>query len=300
MIVEALSKEPMDTQVLDSLEIVFLHLAMPKLISYKLHHLVPKLANYLLTRSDLNEHTCSTVFNGYAMSNRVDLALSTWEQLAARGVDIGAFGSSALMKALAKQRDIPKALQRLETEPANLPDSFTYTALMRAILVSGRVELTQQVFENMLEDSVGALQAALAVFRQELRGRGLMPDAYTCTALLTACARFASQLSWEESRRLATSNTYISMMCFLLEQEQSSACKQLYAAMQAEGIQPDAQGWEKLLQAGQESGMAEFLQQLRAAQEYRAMAAQWGTRQPSGAQQAGQAGVVRQSAGRGG
>jgi pentatricopeptide repeat protein len=71
------------------------------------------LNSYLLTRSDLNEHTCSAVFNAYAMTNRVDLALSTWEQLAARGVDIGAFGSSALMKALARQRDIPQALQVL-------------------------------------------------------------------------------------------------------------------------------------------------------------------------------------------
>jgi hypothetical protein len=44
IIVDALSKEPMDTQVLDSLELVFLHLAMPKLLNYKLFHLVPKLA----------------------------------------------------------------------------------------------------------------------------------------------------------------------------------------------------------------------------------------------------------------
>jgi hypothetical protein len=36
-------------------------------------------------------------------------------------------------------------MQRLETEPANLPDSYTYTALMRGVLISGRVELAQQV-----------------------------------------------------------------------------------------------------------------------------------------------------------
>jgi hypothetical protein len=58
--------------------------------------------------------------------------------------------------------------------------------------------------------------------------------------------------------------------------------------MQAEGIQPDAQGWEKLLQAGQESGMADFLQQLRAAQEYRAKTAQWSPRPPLGTLPAGQ------------
>lgn len=35
--------------------------------------------------------------------------------------------------------------QRLETQRANLPDSFTYTILVRAMLVSGRCELVQQV-----------------------------------------------------------------------------------------------------------------------------------------------------------
>lgn len=35
--------------------------------------------------------------------------------------------------------------QRLETQRANLPDSFTYTVLVRAMLVSGRCELAQQV-----------------------------------------------------------------------------------------------------------------------------------------------------------
>jgi len=46
---------------------------------------------------------------------------------------------------------------------------------------------------------VGALPGAKAIYRQELLGRGLQPDAYTCTALLTAAARLASgRLAWSQ------------------------------------------------------------------------------------------------------
>jgi hypothetical protein len=36
-------------------------------------------------------------------------------------------------------------LMRLETEEGNLPDVYSYSALMRAVLVSERTELTQMV-----------------------------------------------------------------------------------------------------------------------------------------------------------
>jgi hypothetical protein len=51
------------------------------------------------------------VFNAYAMVNRLDLAMATWNELAGRGFDIGPFGSSALIKACARARNIGAALQ---------------------------------------------------------------------------------------------------------------------------------------------------------------------------------------------
>lgn len=51
------------------------------------------------------------VFNAYALANRLDLALATWDRLAAQGVDIGPIGSSALMKACAREMDLHTAKQ---------------------------------------------------------------------------------------------------------------------------------------------------------------------------------------------
>lgn len=67
--------------------------------------------SYLLSRPDMNEHTCGSLFNAFAMADRLDLALATWEGLAARGTDIGAYGASALVKACARARDVGAALQ---------------------------------------------------------------------------------------------------------------------------------------------------------------------------------------------
>lgn len=41
-------------------------------------------------------------------------------------------------------------MQRLETSPRSLPDMYTYTALMRGVLTTGRVELTPQVRADMV------------------------------------------------------------------------------------------------------------------------------------------------------
>jgi pentatricopeptide repeat protein len=59
----------------------------------------------------MNQHTCGAIFNAYALANRLDLALDTWNELEGRGFDIGPFGSSALIKACARARDIGAALQ---------------------------------------------------------------------------------------------------------------------------------------------------------------------------------------------
>lgn len=235
---------------------------------------------------------------------------------------------------------------------------------------------------------VGALQGALAVYRQELLGRALHPDAYTCTALLTAAARSAGA-SWSDvqdvvatmkqydiklttqlgtalinayrrvkgwhrpavcssrgeqqqqqqqqgatrdskpgktraaadesssirsdeavlqlttqqdqqqllaatgapalpnvepvvaaalhaarqvllqlhQQQLATSNSYVTMLCFLLEQGQVGSFKQLYGVMVNGGVHPDEQGWEKLMYASGEFGMQDLLLQMRQEQE---------------------------------
>jgi pentatricopeptide repeat protein len=233
---------------------------------------------------------------------------------------------------------------------------------------------------------VGALHGALAIYKQELLGRGLAPDAYTCTALLTAAARLASgSLSWaqvvqivdvthhfhirlttqlgtslinayrrvrtwapmqeeafgdagslaessssssgsssaggrgsvavtaaeaEHQQRqreaaaawgaqqlaaigaralvgvppvvaaslhaarqvlsalqeynLATSNSYVTMLCFLLEQGQIGAFKQLFGEMtEQHGIFPAEHGWEKLAYAAAEAGAGAMLEQLQ-------------------------------------
>lgn len=227
---------------------------------------------------------------------------------------------------------------------------------------------------------VGAFQGALAVYKQELLGRGLVPDAYTSTALFTAAAR-SPGISWADvqalvaimqqhnielttqsgtalisayrrvkvwqrpaaggsgkqqqqggnrvSRRskaksagsdsisdaatlqhtvqqeeqellaatgapalpgvehvvaaalhaarevlqqlhqqkLATSFSYVTMLCFLLEQGQVGSFKQLYGVMQNQGVLPDEQGWEKLLYASEECGMQEMVMQLQQQQD---------------------------------
>jgi hypothetical protein len=43
MVMKALSQQPMDKAALDRLEIVFLHLAMPRLVDWKMYHLLPPL-----------------------------------------------------------------------------------------------------------------------------------------------------------------------------------------------------------------------------------------------------------------
>jgi hypothetical protein len=257
---------------------------------------------------------------------------------------------------------------------------------------------------------VGALAAAVAVYKQELLGRGLQPDGYTCTALLTAAARLgnarlalsqvaevvelthhygimlstqlgtalinayrrvrcwqpqqpqqqqqqqlgsaggkhsggggrkrgsrgasraaaaaeaavssingsssdslveaaeaseqqqqqeevAAQAAWEQQQlaamgvpqlpgvppvvcaalsaaeqvlealqqyKLATSNSYVTMMCFLLEQGQVAAFKQLHARMtQQYGVAIDEQGWEKLAFAAAECGAGAIVASLQ-------------------------------------
>jgi pentatricopeptide repeat protein len=65
-----------------------------------------------------------------------------------------------------------------------------------------------------------------------------------------------------QDSKLATSNSYVMMLCFLLEQGQFGAFKQLYAAMQRQDVQPDDQGWERLLIAAGECGMQDTVQQM--------------------------------------
>jgi hypothetical protein len=54
----------------------------------------------------VKEQQCVCVGGG---GNRLDLALSTWDRLASQGVDIGPIGSSALIKACARQMDLNAA-----------------------------------------------------------------------------------------------------------------------------------------------------------------------------------------------
>jgi pentatricopeptide repeat protein len=73
-----------------------------------------------------------------------------FDQLLRRRVSFNAYTYNCLLQLCASAGRMDDALavynlQRLETEPVNLPDSYTYNALMRGVLVSGSVELTQQV-----------------------------------------------------------------------------------------------------------------------------------------------------------
>jgi hypothetical protein len=69
------------------------------------------LRRYILSRPDRNEHSFGAVFDAYAQADRLDLAMSTWDRLAGQGVDIGPIGSSALIKACARQMDLNTAKQ---------------------------------------------------------------------------------------------------------------------------------------------------------------------------------------------
>jgi pentatricopeptide repeat protein len=51
------------------------------------------------------------VFDAYACAGSLHLALATWDRLSAQGVDIGPIGSSALIKACARQMDLTTAKQ---------------------------------------------------------------------------------------------------------------------------------------------------------------------------------------------
>jgi pentatricopeptide repeat protein len=86
-----------------------------------------------------------------------------FDQLLRRRVSFNAYTYNCLLQLCASAGRMDDALavynlQRLETEPANLPDAYTYNALMRGVLVAGCVELTQQVRgSGVLLDAVLAL-----------------------------------------------------------------------------------------------------------------------------------------------
>lgn len=67
--------------------------------------------SYILARPDCNEHSFGAVFDAYACAGSLHLALATWDRLSAQGVDIGPIGSSALIKACARQMDLTTAKQ---------------------------------------------------------------------------------------------------------------------------------------------------------------------------------------------
>jgi pentatricopeptide repeat protein len=73
-----------------------------------------------------------------------------FEQLLRRRVTFNGYTYNCLLQLCGSAGSMEDALavynlQRLETERANLPTAYTYTALLRAMVVSGRCELTQQV-----------------------------------------------------------------------------------------------------------------------------------------------------------
>jgi hypothetical protein len=87
----------------------------------------------------MNQHTCGAVFNAYAMVNRLDLAMATWNELAGRGFDIGPFGSSALIKACARARNIGAALQVCLRLLGTCRKGWQDTAVLCSAIVCGRL-----------------------------------------------------------------------------------------------------------------------------------------------------------------
>jgi hypothetical protein len=293
--------------------------------------------------------------------------------------------------------------QEQQQQQQEFPARYPYSSSTTAVAPNMLTMVNALLFAHA---QVGAFQSALSVYQQELVGRGLQPDAYTCTALLTAASRVSNlQLSWEDVQqivglvqrydiplttqlgtalinayrrvrvwqrpqqqeagspsnsnmaqlqqkhkgrkgrrgsaataaaaavdagqteevaaaaaaaaaeaaaqlaaqqeqeqeqqelqllaaagasplrgvrpvvaaslhaarnvlrslqdtKLATSNSYVMMLCFLLEQGQFGAFKQLYTAMERQEVQLDEQGWERLLIAAGECGMQETVQQM--------------------------------------
>ncbi len=82
----------------------------------------------------------------------LSLALSTWDRLSAQGVDIGPIGSSALIKACARQMDLHTAKQVFEQLLRRRVtfNSYTYHCLMQ------------------LAGSGGSLDDALAVYNLQV------------------------------------------------------------------------------------------------------------------------------------
>ncbi len=146
---------------------------------------VVHLCRYALGREDCNQHTYAAAFCALATAGRMDLVVREWDALSRARIDIGPVGASGLIKACCVRRDVGLALRlfdqllrrrvtfnryaynclvhlcavmgrcddalavynlmRLECDEESLPDLYTYSALVRAVLITNRLEMAQQV-----------------------------------------------------------------------------------------------------------------------------------------------------------
>jgi len=98
-----------------------------------------------------------------AQRRDVQTALAVFDQLLKRRTTFNRFCYNCVMHLCGVMGKVGDALavynlMRLEVDAGSLPDHYTYSALMRAIRVSGRFDLTAQV------TVLGWLRASLAWF----------------------------------------------------------------------------------------------------------------------------------------
>jgi hypothetical protein len=118
--------------------------------------------------------------------------------------------------------------------------------------------------EQQQQQQEEAAAAHAAWEQQQLAAMGA-PQLPGVSPVLSA-ALFAAQQVLEalQQYKLATSNSYVTMMCFLLEQGQVAAFKQLHVRMtQQYGVGIDEQGWEKLAFAAAECGAGAIVASLQ-------------------------------------
>jgi pentatricopeptide repeat protein len=146
----------------------------------KKHEQVLMVADAMLAEDRANEHTHGAIISALDSAGRFDLAISHFEGLLKKGVDVGPVCASVVIKLCARRRDIGLALDiyhRLSGQ--STLNRFSYNCLIHLCGVLGRMDDAISILRMMLRDG----------------GRDSKPDSYTYGALLKAVSN-SKEYEW--------------------------------------------------------------------------------------------------------
>ena len=146
----------------------------------KKHEQVMVVAEAMLAQGMSNEHTHGAIISALDSAGRFDLAMSHFEGLLKKNVDVGPVCASVMLKLCARRRDIDLALDiyhRLSGQ--STLNRFSYNCLIHLCGILGRMDDAISILRMMLRDG----------------GRESKPDSYTYGALLKAVAN-SKEYEW--------------------------------------------------------------------------------------------------------